>query len=126
MTYRNPVAKSATIIAHDYFDPSDNYGQYLADEKGCQTVTAAFCAQPNFYVETFWLLRNETLVLCESVDPRVDGSSVDIWTYNGACIGEVDPSTPVYVSKDALIRQGFVVPENTNEARARWKGKVGL
>lgn len=123
--YINPVAASARIIPHDYFDPSDNYGQFLADEKDCQAVTAAFVAQPDFYVDTFWLLvegfEGKTLVLCEGVDPMVDGSAVDIWTYNGSCLSNRDPATPVYVSKKALVDQGFEVPENTNEARKHWE-----
>lgn len=125
MTYSNPVADKARIIPHDYFDASDNLGQYLADEKDCQAVTAAFIAQPDFYVDTFWIARSTygevSLVLCDGVDPRVDGTAVDVWTYNGHCYENIDPETPVFVSKEKLREQGFTIPENVNPARKHWE-----
>ena len=128
--YTNPVASAPAILAHNYFDASDDYAAYEADQKGLQAVTAAFIAQPNFYVETFWLYSQPyedapgSWVLCESVDPMVDGSAVDIWTYNGRCMNR-DPETRVFVRKDQLVAAGFEVPENTNPAYHAFREMMG-
>ncbi len=125
--YRNPVASAAAILAHNYFDASDDYAAYGADQKGLQAVTAAFIAEPNFYVETFWMYRKTyedapgSWVLCESVDPMVDGSAVDIWTYNGACIEKLPPETRVFVRKDQLTAAGFDIPENPNPLHRHYR-----
>ncbi len=122
MSYINTVAPHVRILAHDYFDPSDDSLAYQADEKGLQAVTAAFMAEADMGDVTFWYGHPiyddcvPSLVPCDGVDPRVDGRAVDIWTYGGRCYENLAPDTRVFVSKVKLEALGHAIPDNLNPA----------
>ena len=122
--YRNPCAAHARIIPHDYADASDNFAQYEADQKGLQAVTLAMMAEPAIGCSTFFTYSqpypNEpgSWQLCESADAMVDGSAIDIWTYNGACLERQEPTLTVYVSRRNLEALGYAIP--ANERKIAW------
>ena len=108
--YKNPVAAHARVIPHVYVNATDDMAAYQADLKGLQAVTAAMMAEPEFADVAFYLFSEEMydftgegFVGCDAVDPRVDGTAVDIWTTTSKCFSNRSPDHRVFVHQSKLV-----------------------